>query len=86
MDLQISDEEVATAIQRLAELKNQTPAEAVGEAVKHECEREAAAMTFMEAVKKAQEELDAISQPGGLPADKAFYDELSGEEELTGLP
>jgi hypothetical protein len=40
---------------------------------------------FMERINAIQDWVDAHSKPGGLPADKAFYDELSGEDELTGL-
>jgi hypothetical protein len=29
--------------------------------------------------KLIQDELRSLSKPGGLPADKAFYDELSGD-------
>lgn len=85
-DLRIVDRQTLASIQRLAELRKTSPAEAIREAVEHEYERAAEKMTFMEAVKRAQEELDAISRPNGLPADKAFFDELSGEDDLTGLP
>jgi antitoxin VapB len=86
MPFHVRDEETDAAVRRLAKLKKKTLTATIREAVEHEYEREYSEMPFMEAVKRAQDELDAISRPGGLPADKAFYDELSGEEELTGLP
>jgi antitoxin VapB len=80
----VRDEETDAAVRKLASLKNKTLTATIREAVEHEYEREYGKDEFMEAVKKAQDELDAVSRPGGLPADKAFYDELSGEDELTG--
>jgi hypothetical protein len=66
MDLRITDEETVAAVFRLARVKRTTPVEAIREAVDHEYTRATHEMTFMEAVKHAQEELDAISRPGGL--------------------
>jgi antitoxin VapB len=85
MAFHVRDEETDAAVRRLANRKNKTLTATIREAVEHEYEREYGEDDFMDAVKKAQDELDAISRPGGLPADKAFFDELSGEEELTGL-
>jgi len=86
MAFHVRDEATDAAVRRLAKLKKKTLTATIREAVDHEYEVECGRMPFMEAVKRAQDELDAISQPCGLPADKAFYDELSGEDELTGLP
>jgi antitoxin VapB len=82
MALHVRDDATDAAVRRVAQLKRKTLTATIREAVERECGE----MPFMEAVKKAQDELDAVSQPGGLPADKRFYDELSGEDELTGLP
>jgi antitoxin VapB len=86
MAFHVRDEETDAVVRKLAHRKNKTLTATIREAVEHEYAREYGKDEFMEAVRKAQAELDAISRPGGLPIDKAFYDELSGEEELTGLP
>jgi len=86
MDLQITDDETVAAVERLAELKNKTPVEAVREAVAHEYERERRRSEFLRGIREIQEQFAKLSEPTGLKADKAFYDELSGEDELTGLP
>lgn len=86
MAFHVRDEATDLAVRRLAKLKKKSLTATIREAVDREYELECGKMPFIEAVKKAQDELDAISRSGGLPADKAFYDELSGEDDLTGLP
>lgn len=86
MAFHVRDQETDASVRRLAKRKNKTLTATIREACDHEYEREFGGDSIMPAVRQAQKELDAISRPGGLPADKAFYDELSGEEELTGLP
>lgn len=85
MAFHVRDEASDLAIRRLAKLKRKTLTETILEDCEREYAREAGCDDFMVAVRRAQTELDAISQPGGLPANKAFYDELSGEEEVTGF-
>lgn len=34
---------------------------------------------FIERLRPIQQQFAAVSRPGGLPADKAFFDALSGE-------
>lgn len=86
MAFHVRDHETDSMVRRLAKRKGKTLTATIREACEHEYEREFGRGDVMAAVRQAQKELDAISRPGGLPADKAFYDELSGEEELTGLP
>jgi antitoxin VapB len=86
MAFHVRDEATDAAVRRLAKLKKKTLTATIREAVEREYARETGEDPFMDAVTAIQEALDAISRPGGLPADKAFYDELSGEDELTGLP
>jgi len=87
MAFHVRDNATDSAVRRLAKLKGKTLTATIREAVEHEYQRECRdAASFIERVKAIQDKLDAISNPGGLPADKAFYDELSGEDELTGLP
>lgn len=86
MAFHVRDEATDAAVRRLAKRKKKSLTATIREAVEEKYERDYGGDAFMEAVKQAQEAFRAISKPGGLPADKAFYDELSGEDELTGLP
>jgi antitoxin VapB len=86
MAFHVRDEATDLAVRRLAKLKKKTLTATIREAVEHEYERECGTDPFMESVRAIQDWVQAHSRPGGLPADKAFYDKLSGEEELTGLP
>ncbi len=86
MAFHVRDEATDAAVRKLAKREKKTLTATIREAVEEKYAREYGEDAFMEAVRKAQEAFRAISKPGGLPADKAFYDELSGEDELTGLP
>jgi antitoxin VapB len=86
MAFHVRDEETDAAVRKLASRKKKTLTATIREAVEHEYEREYGKDEFMEYVKAIQKRFKALSKPDGLPADKAFYDELSGEDELTGLP
>jgi hypothetical protein len=86
MAFHVRDEATDLAVRKLARRKKKTLTATIREAVEHEYEREFGADDFMSHVRRIQKKFKALSRPGGLPADKAFYDELSGEEELTGLP
>jgi len=48
--------------------------------VEHEYQRERAQVPLVERLRPTQEKFAAVSRPGGLPADKAFFDALSGDE------
>ena len=79
MAFHIKDEATDKAVRRLAKLKGKTLTETVREAVEHEYERVRSEIPLIERLKPIQDELRSLSKPGGLPADKAFYDELSGD-------
>lgn len=79
MAFHVRDEATDLAVRRLAKLKGKTLTQTIREAVEHEYERTCAAIPLIERLKPIQEELKRQSKPGGLPADKAFFDELSGE-------
>ncbi|HXO89202.1 MAG TPA: type II toxin-antitoxin system VapB family antitoxin [Stellaceae bacterium] len=79
MAFHIRDEATDKAVRRLAKLKHQTLTETIREAVEHEFERVRSEIPLIERLKPIQEELKSLSKPGGLPADKAFFDELSGD-------
>jgi antitoxin VapB len=86
MAFHVRDEATDIAVRRLARLKKKTLTATIREAVEHEYERECGSDDFMEAVKAAQVKFKALGKPTGLMPDKAFYDELSGEDGLNGLP
>ncbi len=60
-------------------MKGKTLTDTIREAVEHEYERERARIPLIERLKPIQDQFAAISRPGGLPADKSFFDDLSGE-------
>jgi antitoxin VapB len=84
MACHIRDPETDTAVRRLARLKGQTLTTTIREAVDREYRRQCEEIPFMEHVRAIQERFRALGKPTGLAADKAFFDELSGEDELTG--
>jgi len=86
MAFHVRDEATDAAVRRLAKLKKKTLTATIREAVEHEYERETGTDLFMERIKAIQDASKALGKPTGKLADKAFYDELSGEDELTGLP
>jgi len=79
MAFHVRDEATDKAVRRLAKLKQKTLTETIREAVEHEYERVRSEIPLTERLKPIQEELKRLSKPGGLPADKAFFDELSGD-------
>jgi antitoxin VapB len=79
MAFHIKDAATDAAVRRLAKLKGKTLTETIREAVEHEYARTRSQIPLIERLKPIQEELRSLSKPGGLPADKAFFDELSGE-------
>jgi antitoxin VapB len=79
MAFHIRDETTDRAVRRLAKLKGKSLTETVREAVEAEYQRTCAAIPLIERLKPIQEEFARLSKPGGLPADKAFFDELSGD-------
>ena len=79
MPCHVRDEATDKAVRRLARLKRKTLTETIREAVEHEYERVRSEIPLIERLKPIQDELRSLSKPGGLPADKAFYDELSGD-------
>jgi antitoxin VapB len=78
MAFHVRDAATDSAVRRLAKLKGKTLTETIREAVEHEYARTRAEIPLIERLKPIQEELRSLSRPGGLPADKAFFDELSG--------
>ena len=79
MAFHVRDEVTDKAVRRLAKLKRKTITATIREAVEHEYERASSEIPLIERLKPIQEELKRLSKSGGLPANKAFFDELSGD-------
>ncbi len=79
MAFHVRDPATDLAVRQLAALKGKTLTETIREAVEHEHEREREKVSLLDRIKLIQERAAALARPGGKPADKAFYDELSGE-------
>jgi len=81
MAFHVRDPATDLAVRQLAALKGKTLTETIREAVeieyKRECEQRKPSLA--ERLRPIQDWVKAHSKPGGLPADKAFYDELSGD-------
>jgi antitoxin VapB len=79
MAFHVKDEATDKAVRRLARLKKKTLTETIREAVEHEYQRLHSEIPLIERLRPIQDQLKSLSKPGGLPADKAFFDELSGD-------
>lgn len=78
MPLNIRSEEVNRLADKLAVLAHVSKTEAVRMALVNELERRQAKPSLLERIKPIQDALAAYPRTG-LKADKAFYDELSGD-------
>jgi len=79
MAFHIRDAATDLAVRRLAKLKGKTLTETIREAVENEYARTRSEIPLAERLKPIQDLFASLSKPGGLPADKAFFDELSGD-------
>ena len=79
MAFHVRDAATDMAVRRLAKLKGKTLTDTIREAVEHEYERVQSEIPLIERLKPIQDQFAALRKPGGLPADKAFFDELSGD-------
>jgi antitoxin VapB len=79
MAFHVKDKATDQAVRRLAKLKGKTLTETIREAVENEFAHEKAKVPLLDRIKEIQDKAAALSKPGGLPADKAFFDELSGD-------
>lgn len=78
MVVHVRDPETDRAVRRLARLKGKTLTETIREAVEHEYAAAMGRPSLIERLKPLQDRFSDISRPGGRAADKAFFDELSG--------
>jgi len=79
MAFHVKDKATDRAVRRLAKLKGKTLTQTIREAVEEEYGRERAKLPLADRLRAIQARFEALSRPGGLPADKAFFDELSGD-------
>jgi antitoxin VapB len=79
MAFHVRDAATDQAVRRLAKLKGKTLTDTIREAVDHEYERERKRVPLLDRIAAIQDEFAALSRPGGKPADKEFYDDLSGD-------
>jgi len=79
MAFHVKDRATDQAVRKLARLKHKTLTQTIREAVEHEYQRESAQVPLLDRLRPIQEKFAAISKPGGLPADKEFFDALSGD-------
>ena len=79
MAFHIKDWATDQAVRRLAQLKRKTLTATIREAVEHEYQRERAQVPLIDRLRPIQQQFAGLSQPGGQPADKAFFDALSGD-------
>jgi antitoxin VapB len=86
MAFHVRDAATDEAVRRLAKLKGKSLTATIREAVENEYVRECKErdVSLSEHIKRLQEWVNGRSRGPGLPADKAFYDQLSGEDELSG--
>jgi antitoxin VapB len=76
--LQIRNQRVVKLVERLAAIRRSSKTEAVLRALENELARIEGAKTLAERLEPIQDRI-AKRPPTGLEADKAFFDELSGD-------
>jgi antitoxin VapB len=79
MAFHVRDAATDKAVRRLAKIKGKSLTATIREAVEHEYERERRGPSLLDRIAAIQDEAARLSRPGGLPADKQFYDNLSGD-------
>jgi antitoxin VapB len=79
MAFHIRDPATDAAVRKLARLKRKTLTETVREAVEREYAAIRAPLPLVDRLRTIQQEFQALKRPGGQEADKAFFDELSGQ-------
>ena len=80
MAFHVRDRETDRAVRRLAKLKGTSLTQTVREAVEQEYQRERRRVPLIERLRPIQDQFAALRQAGGRPADKAFFDALSGHD------
>lgn len=78
MAFSVKDEATDNAVRRLAKLKNKSLTDTIREAVEHEYQRARGTVPLTERLERLSERYLAFPA-SGLQADKAFFDDLSGD-------
>jgi antitoxin VapB len=79
MAFHIRDTATDSAVRRLARLKGKSLTETVREAVEREYAAISETPPLLERLRSIQSDFVSLKRPGGRPADKAFFDDLSGQ-------
>jgi antitoxin VapB len=79
MAFHIRDAATDSAVRKLARFKGKTLTETIREAVEREYTAISQAPPLIERLQAIQSAFQALKRPGGRPADKTFFDDLSGE-------
>ena len=79
MAFHVRDAATDAAVRKLARLKGKTLTETIREAVEREYTSLSAIPPLTERLQAVQAQFQALKQAGGQAADKAFFDELSGQ-------
>ncbi|WP_428484481.1 type II toxin-antitoxin system VapB family antitoxin [Rhodopila sp.] len=78
----VRDCDTDIAVRRLARLKGKSLTETIREAVEHEYAAISEMPSLIDRLRPIQAQFLALKQPGGDPADKAFFDDLSGQADV----
>jgi antitoxin VapB len=78
MAFHIKDPATDLAVRRLARLQGKTLTATIRDAVQQEYARARSRTPLIDRLRPIQQRFAALRRAGGLPADKAFFDELSG--------
>lgn len=78
MSIYVRDKATDEAVRRLAKIKGTSLTDTIRNAVEKAIEQETGESTFRQRIKVIQDRLAAYPDTG-LEADKAFFDELSGD-------
>lgn len=79
MAFHIKDLDTDRAVRRLAKLTGKSLTDAVRDAVEEAYRRERRRVPLVDRLRPIQDQFARLAKPGGRPADKAFFDDLSGD-------
>lgn len=79
MAFHVRDRATDLAVRKLARIKGKTLTETIREAVEHEYSAISATPPLIERLRTLQADFQALRRSDGKPADKAFFDDLSGD-------
>jgi hypothetical protein len=86
MAFHVNDRTTEEAVGWLARRENKTLTETIRGAVEHKYRRARAQIPLIDRLRPNQAQFTAVSNPGGQSADKAFFDDLSGDSWCFSTP